>query len=478
MKKRGKVLLVLSATMVTLVGSVLPVSAAPTYADLFDAEYYAGVYSDVAAAYGDDEEALFNHYINYGIYEGRVGSEAFNVLNYRENYADLEAAYGDDWKSYVDHYLTFGLVEGRDSGGMFDAVSYANRYPDLKEAYGYDVTKLWAHYEQFGMKEGRNPVSQSLVNEWAAAAAKVESAKTNTGNNTPTETPTETPAETQAPLILSGNAEDSYTTTRPEYVETDKFVLYLDENITVQGNTADLISKILQRTEEVSGFTLTNDIGYDSGFTFFAPYEFYGETALDNVDPENEKYHIYVVAPEKCGPCGSVGCLVLNQIDLDIAGGEGWVLVHEYSHSLHMANGVYLDQVMTEGFATYNCGQVINNSPDIYFNFNANYNYSCYNREITPENAEAIFLEDKEDGWEDYLYGYRFMTFLTETYGEDIFRVILTDASMDAGQWEYSYEGEKVIPYIKANTSEDVFVEFANWLEENKDRIDAWQYEY
>ena len=70
------------------------------------------------------------------------------------------------------------------------------------------------------------------------------------------------------------------------------------------------------------------------------------------------------------------------------------------------------------------------------------------------------------------------MTFLTETYGEDIFRVILTDASMDAGQWEYVYEGEKVIPYVKANTSEDVFVEFANWLEENKERIDAWEYEY
>ncbi len=473
MRKKGKVLLVLSATIVTLVGSVLPVSAAPTYADIFDAEYYAENYSDVAAAFGDNEEALFNHYINYGINEGRIGSEAFNVLSYRENYTDLEAAFGDNWKSYADHYLTFGLTEGRDGGGMFDAVSYANRYSDLKEAFGYDVTGLWTHYEQFGIKEGRNPISQSVVNEWAAAA-RTEAAKTNTENNAPAETP----AETQEPLVLSGNAEDSYTTTRPEYVETDKFILYLDENITVQGNTADLISKLMQRTEEVSGFTLTNNIGYDSGFTFFAPYEFYGETALDNVDPENEKYHIYVVAPEKCGPCGGVGCLVLNQIDLDIAGGEGWVLVHEYSHSLHLANGVYLGDIMTEGFATYNCAQVINNSPDIPFNFNANYNYSNYNREITPENAEAIFLEDKEDGWENYLYGYRFMTFLMEEYGKDIFKVILTDASCDAGQWEYTYDAEKTLPYIKASTSEDVFVEFANWLEENKERIAAWENEY
>lgn len=472
--KKGRVLLTLSVTMVTLLGSALPVSAAsPSYADIFDAEYYGETYSDVAQAFGDDEAALFNHYIKYGIYEGRSGSEAFNVLSYRENYDDLEAAFGDNWKAYTDHYLTYGLTEGRDSGGMFDAVSYANRYGDLKEAFGYDVTKLWAHYEQFGEKEGRTATSQTVLNNWAESAKK-ESKDTNTQGNSSAETP----VETQEPLVLSGNAEDSYTTTRPEYIETDKFVLYLDENITVQGNTVDLISKVMQRTEEVSGFTLTNDIGYDSGFTFFAPYEFYGETALDNVDPENEKYHIYVVAPEKCGPCGGIGCLVLNQIDLDIAGGEGWVLVHEYSHSLHMANGVCLDDVMTEGFATYNSGQVINNSPDIPFNFNANYNYSNYDREITPENAESIYFEEKEDGWENYLYGYRFMTFLTEEYGEDIFKVILTDASMDAGQWEYVYDAEKTVHYIKANTSEDVFVKFANWLEENKERIEAWSYEY
>ena len=473
MRKKGRILLVLSVTMVTLFGSSLSVSAAPTYADIFDAEYYSEKYDDVAEICGDNEAALFHHYVNYGIYEGRSCSEAFNVQNYRENYADLEVAFGDDWKSYVDHYLTYGMSEGRDSGGMFDAASYANRYPDLKDTFGYDVTSLWGHYKLFGMNEGRNAISQSVLDQWAAASRN-EATNTETQENTSVQTP----VETQEPLVLSGNAEDSYTTTRPEYIETDKFVLYLDENITVQGNTVDLISKIMQRTEEVSGFTLTNNIGYDAGFTVFAPYEFYGETALDYVDPENKKYHIFVVAPEKYGPCGSVGCLVLNQIDLDIAGGEGWVLVHEYSHSLHLANGVYLDQVMTEGFATYNCGQVINNSPDIPFNFNANYNYSCYNREITPENAEAIFLEEKEDGWEDYLYGYRFMTFLTEKYGKDIFRVILTDASMDAGPWEYGYEGEKVVLYIKANTSEDVFVEFANWLEENKDRIQAWENEY
>lgn len=100
---------------------------------------------------------------------------AFDVQNYRENYSDLNNAFGNDWKSYLDHYLTYGLSEGRDGGGMFDAVSYANRYEDLKEAFGYDVTKLWAHYEQFGVNEGRNAISQAVMNQWKAESAQANS---------------------------------------------------------------------------------------------------------------------------------------------------------------------------------------------------------------------------------------------------------------------------------------------------------------
>lgn len=173
--KKGRVLLVLSATMVTLLGSVLQVSAAaPSYAGIFDAEYYAETYSDVAAVYGDDEQALYNHYLTYGIYEGRNASQAFDVQSYRESYGDLQAAFGDDWKAYADHYLTYGLSEGRDGGGMFDAVSYANRYSDLKEAFGYDITKLWSHYEQFGVNEGRNAISQNILDQWAAESPKAD----------------------------------------------------------------------------------------------------------------------------------------------------------------------------------------------------------------------------------------------------------------------------------------------------------------
>lgn len=38
---------------------------------VFDAEYYADTYPDVKAAFGMDEQALYNHYVQYGKNEGR-----------------------------------------------------------------------------------------------------------------------------------------------------------------------------------------------------------------------------------------------------------------------------------------------------------------------------------------------------------------------------------------------------------------------
>ncbi len=41
------------------------------YASGFDPDYYARKYPDVVAGYGNDAGALFKHYMEYGIFEGR-----------------------------------------------------------------------------------------------------------------------------------------------------------------------------------------------------------------------------------------------------------------------------------------------------------------------------------------------------------------------------------------------------------------------
>lgn len=84
--------------------------------DVFDATYYAGSYPDLTAAFGNDAEALYQHYVTCGLSEGRSGSKVFDVAEYRSAYADLEAVFGDDWDAYVNHYCTLGKAEGRTAG--------------------------------------------------------------------------------------------------------------------------------------------------------------------------------------------------------------------------------------------------------------------------------------------------------------------------------------------------------------------------
>lgn len=81
---------------------------------IFDANLYAKAYPDVAAAYGNDREALWNHYVTHGIKEGRTQiNSTFNVFAYIAAYPDLRNAFGDDLMAYYVHYANYGMNENR-----------------------------------------------------------------------------------------------------------------------------------------------------------------------------------------------------------------------------------------------------------------------------------------------------------------------------------------------------------------------------
>ena len=80
---------------------------------VFDATYYANKYADLKAAFGTDATKLYQHFITYGIYEGRQACAAFDVKTYLKTYSDLKNAYGNDYAAALKHYLTYGYNEGR-----------------------------------------------------------------------------------------------------------------------------------------------------------------------------------------------------------------------------------------------------------------------------------------------------------------------------------------------------------------------------
>lgn len=73
--------LILTVCSVLMLGSSMTAYAQPkTMPDgtVFDAEFYANTYPDVKAAFGNDEKALYNHYVTYGKAEGRLAVASQN----------------------------------------------------------------------------------------------------------------------------------------------------------------------------------------------------------------------------------------------------------------------------------------------------------------------------------------------------------------------------------------------------------------
>lgn len=56
--------------------------------DTFDAVFYAEHNPDVVAAFGDSPEALYKHYIDYGMAEGRAASENADIIPESEDNAN------------------------------------------------------------------------------------------------------------------------------------------------------------------------------------------------------------------------------------------------------------------------------------------------------------------------------------------------------------------------------------------------------
>ncbi len=81
--------------------------------DMFDAEYYAAQNPDVVKAFGNNRTALFNHFLRYGVFEGRSCNKDFNVSAYKSCYQDLSKAFGDNILSYYVHYADYGKKENR-----------------------------------------------------------------------------------------------------------------------------------------------------------------------------------------------------------------------------------------------------------------------------------------------------------------------------------------------------------------------------
>ena len=159
-----------------------PRSSWMDYSSVFDADYYLNKYPDVAKWANNDKDKALQHFVSFGMGEGRRGNEAFDVQSYYNEYRDLRAAYGTDLPSFYRHYIKWGKGEGRHASGcaslrdpatkaggvdysaVYDPEYYLENNGDVRSAYTkttyggvtmLDDSAVLRHFVSFGMGEGR-----------------------------------------------------------------------------------------------------------------------------------------------------------------------------------------------------------------------------------------------------------------------------------------------------------------------------------
>ena len=114
---RLKKLLTMALAGTLLIGGVVTAHAAE-----LDPAWYAEKNPDVVAELGNSPEALRQHYEMHGRKEGRMANNhdaeaklrrLFNAEEYGTLYPDVKEFYGADEEAMFQHYISFGLLEAR-----------------------------------------------------------------------------------------------------------------------------------------------------------------------------------------------------------------------------------------------------------------------------------------------------------------------------------------------------------------------------
>lgn len=135
---------------------------------VLDPVFYLNRYPDLLKAFGANNiAAAEQHWLNYGIKEGRQSSFVFSLPAYQARHPDiLWDRHIRTYEAVLNYYVTQGFKETRDTTPTdtlfdmpigFDPDFYRQYYPDLSRAFGTNFGALTRHWREYGSKEGRLP---------------------------------------------------------------------------------------------------------------------------------------------------------------------------------------------------------------------------------------------------------------------------------------------------------------------------------
>lgn len=141
---------------------------------VLDPQFYLSKYPDLLKAFGPNNvEAAKQHWLTYGIKEGRQSSFVFSLPAYQARYPGI--LWDRNIRSYeavLNYYVNQGYKDNLDTSATdtpfdmpigFDPDFYLKYYPDLAKAIGANFGGLTRHWREHGSREGRLPNRPALA---------------------------------------------------------------------------------------------------------------------------------------------------------------------------------------------------------------------------------------------------------------------------------------------------------------------------
>lgn len=280
-------------------------------------------------------------------------------------------------------------------------------------------------------------------------------------------------------IELSGKVDDTFIAEQDCYTENDEVILYFQKGITIRGDMLLTAEKVMSDLRKTTGldfdkkFKTRIDINYID--------EYFEKGTFEDAMPDESKIYIIVINPPEDGTVQYAfeDGAVLEDVDFDTEETFNQTMYHELAHVAHLRSGVDLSSTLNEGFAAYTADRTQRMIGMPSWDAIQFYSGLLFDDSVISEGEagfRSYFVDNKD---KNYQYGFRFVSFLNDVYGEDIFRKILAEATAQnyhagydstAVEESINADTQQMISIIKSQTSEDVFDQFAKWYEENWDK--------
>ena len=277
---------------------------------------------------------------------------------------------------------------------------------------------------------------------------------------------------------FSGNKDEIVTFDKHTFYEGDDFYLFFQKGTEVPGDAADVVDKVMADLESVEHMKYSD--GESDGDSYWRTYYF--DEEFDDINRDCSKINIFVLDNPNDGrvECATVNeCLVYDEdfTETEEAGSES-TIYHEMAHVLRLRQSPNLGGIMEEGVAVYSEYEMMKRrGRQEYSLMQYMDSFGLYDSEKIIENPEKVFYEitkgEHDDTYEQtYQYGFRFVCFLYEEYGEDVVKNISEIASKTKYD-DYDIDPSILMGIIKMGTSDDVFERFGKWLPEAWEKKEA-----